>query len=62
MKIIEEYLNRLYKDDDSKDAEEIKGHLITSAREYMNQGYLEDEAQNKAIEQFDGGNDEDASI
>ena len=66
MKIIDEYLNRLYKDDDSKDAEEIKEeikeHLITSAKEYMNQGYLEDEAQNKAIEQFDGGNDEDASI
>ena len=66
MKIIDEYLNRLYKDDDSKDAEEIKEeikeHLITSAKEYMNQGYLEDEAQNKAIEEFDGGNDEDASI
>ena len=66
MKIIDEYLNRLYKDDDSKDAkeikEEIKEHLITSAKEYMNQGYLADEAQNKAIEEFDGGNDEDASI
>ena len=59
MKIIEGYLDRLYKNDDSKDAkeikEEIKEHLITSAKEYINQGYTEDEAQNKAIEQFDGG-------
>jgi len=66
MKIIEVYLNRLYKNDDSKDAkeikEEIKEHLITSAKEYINQGYSENEAQNKAIEQFDGGNDEEASV
>lgn len=48
MKIIEGYLDRLYKNDDSKDAkeikEEIKEHLITSAKEYINQGYTEDEA------------------
>lgn len=66
MKIIEGYLDRLYKNDDSKDAkeikEEIKEHLITSAKEYINQGYSENEAQNKAIEQFDGGNDEEASV
>lgn len=66
MKIIEGYLNRLYKNDDSKDAkeikEEIKEHLITSAKEYINQGYSQNEAQNKAIEQFDGGNDEEASV
>lgn len=66
MKIIDRYLNRLYKDDDTKDAEEIKEeiqeHLITSAKEYIYQGYSEDEAQNKAIEQFDGGRDEDSSI
>lgn len=66
MKIIEGYLDRLYKNDDSKDAkeikEEIKEHLITSAKEYINQGYTEDEAQNKAIEQFDGGKDEEASV
>ena len=40
MKIIDEYLNRLYKDDNSKEAE----------------------VQNKAIEQFDDGNDENSSI
>lgn len=66
MKIIEGYLNRLYKNDDSKDAkeikEEIKEHLITSTKEYINQGYTENEAQSKAIEQFDGGNDEEASV
>ncbi len=66
MKIIDEYLNRLYKDDDSKEAEEIKEeikeHLITSSKEYINQGYSEAEAQNKAIEQFDDGNDENSSI
>lgn len=66
MKIIEGYLDRLYKNDDSKDAkeikEEIKEHLITSAKEYINQGYSENEAQNKAIEQFDGGNNEEASV
>lgn len=66
MDIIKAYLDRLYKDDDSKEAkeikEEIKEHLITSAKEYINQGYTENEAQNKAIEQFDGDNDEEASV
>lgn len=65
MKIIDAYLNRLYKDDDSKEAEEIKEeikeHLVTSAKEFISQGYSEEESQNKAIEGFDGGN-EDASV
>ena len=64
MKIIEEYLNLLYKDDDSRDAQELKEelreHLITSAKEFMEQGYDIYEAQRKAIEQFD--DDDESSI
>lgn len=58
MKIIEDYLNMLYEGDESKEAKEIKEelkiHLITLANELLNEGYELDEAQNKAIEQFDG--------
>lgn len=61
MKIIEDYLNNLYKNDDSKEAkelkEELKEHLITSVNEFISQGYKIDEAQKKAIEQFDDGSD-----
>lgn len=66
MKIIDEYLNNLYKDDDSKDAkeikEEIREHLITSTKEYIEDGYSEIEAQNKAIKQFDGDCNEEESL
>ncbi|WP_373599311.1 permease prefix domain 1-containing protein [Paraclostridium bifermentans] len=58
MKIIEDYLNRIYKDDDSKEAqeskEELRQHLTTCANEFIEQGYKIEDAQNKAIEQFDG--------
>ena len=61
MRIIEDYLNNLYKNDDSKEAmelkEELKEHLITSANEFITQGCKIDEAQNKAIKQFDDGSD-----
>ena len=61
MRIIEDYLNNLYKNDDSKEAmelkEELKEHLITSANEFIAQGCKIDEAQNKAIKQFDDGSD-----
>lgn len=61
MKKIEEYLNTLYKDDDSKEVkelkEELKEHLIVSTNEFIKQGYEVEEAQNKAIQQFDGGSD-----
>lgn len=66
MKVIEEYLNKLYKDDDSKESqevkEEIKEHLMTSTKEFINKGYTEKEAQLKAIEAFDDGNDEITSL
>lgn len=66
MKIIDEYLNKLYKDDDSKDAkeikEEIREHLITSTKEYIEKGYSKIEAQNRAIRQFDGDCNEDESL
>lgn len=59
MKIIEEYLKTLYKNDKSNEIkelkEELREHLITSTNEFIEQGYLETEAQHKAIEQFDGG-------
>ncbi len=61
MRIIEDYLNNLYKNDDSKEAmelkEELKEHLITSANEFIAQGCKIDEAQDKAIKQFDDGSD-----
>ncbi|MDB1940083.1 permease prefix domain 1-containing protein [Clostridium tertium] len=61
MKIIDNYINLLYKDDDSIEVmelkEELKEHLILSANEFISQGYGEDDAYNKAIEKFDGGSD-----
>lgn len=61
MKTIDNYINLLYKDDDSIEVmelkEELKEHLILSANEFINQGYSEDDAYNKAIEKFDGGSD-----
>lgn len=61
MDIINNYLNLLYKDDDSIEVielkEEIREHLILSANEFINQGWTEKEAYNKAIEKFDGGSE-----
>ncbi|UUV15210.1 permease prefix domain 1-containing protein [Clostridioides difficile] len=60
MKIIEEYLEALYKNDTSKEIqdlkEELKEHLIDSTNEFIENGYDINEAQNKAIERFDSSN------
>ena len=61
MKKIDEYLNSLYKNDKSKEVkelkEELRGHLQTSANEFIANGYSEEEAQIEAINQFDDGTD-----
>lgn len=61
MKKIDEYLNSLYKNDKSKEVkelkEELRGHLETSAHEFIANGYSEEEAQIEAINQFDDGTD-----
>ncbi|MEG0856320.1 MAG: permease prefix domain 1-containing protein [Terrisporobacter sp.] len=66
MKIIDNYLNILYKNDDSKEAqdlrEELTEHLITSANEFIKQGYDLDSAQKKAIEQFDDGEESSVDV
>lgn len=59
MKIIDEYLKSLYKNDKSKEVkelkEELREHLITSSEDFMAQGYSKEDAQREAINQFDGG-------
>lgn len=59
MKIIDEYLKSLYKNDKSKEVkelkEELREHLITSTNEFIENGYPEEDAQREAINQFDGG-------
>lgn len=59
MKIIDEYLISLYKNDKSKEVkelkEELREHLITSSEDFISQGYSEEDAQREAIKQFDGG-------
>ncbi|WP_052169042.1 permease prefix domain 1-containing protein [Paraclostridium dentum] len=59
MKIIDEYLKSLYKNDKSKEVkelkEELREHLITSTNEFIDNGYSEEDAQREAINQFDGG-------
>ena len=61
MKIIDNYINLIYKDDDSIEVielkEEIREHLILSSNEFKSQGYTDKEAYNKAIEKFDGGSE-----
>jgi hypothetical protein len=61
MKKIDEYLNSLYANDKSKEVkelkEELRGHLQTSANEFIANGYSEEEAQIEAINQFDDGTD-----
>lgn len=59
MKIIDEYLNSLYTNDKSKEVkelkEELRGHLLTSANDFIAKGYSEEDAQLEAINQFDDG-------
>ncbi|NMS91443.1 hypothetical protein HGQ85_16095 [Clostridioides difficile] len=61
MKIIEKYLEALYKNDTSKEIqdlkEELREHLMNSTNEFIENGYDIEEAQNKAIERFDGNNE-----
>lgn len=56
MKIIEDYLNSLYVNNDSKEVkelkEEIKEHLLSYTDEYIQKGYSINDAQCKAISQF----------
>lgn len=57
MKRIDEYLNKLYKGDNSKDAlelkEEMRQHLFESVAELKNEGLDEETAINTAIDRFD---------
>lgn len=66
MKILENYLNTLYKDDESKDVkelkEELREHLTDSTNEYISQGLNLEEAQRKAIAQFDEDGDSSVEI
>lgn len=59
MKIIDEYLKSLYKNDKSKEVkelkEELREHLIASSEDFISKGYSKEDAQKKAINQFDGG-------
>lgn len=59
MKLIDEYLDKLYKTDNNKSLEELKqemrGHLIESVNDLKLQGFNEEEACKKAIERFDDG-------
>ena len=61
MEKIDKYLYLLYKGDNSSEVlelkEELREHLILSANEFIEQGYTEEEAYDKAIEKFDGGKD-----
>lgn len=61
MEKIDRYLYLLYKGDNSSEVlelkEELREHLILSANEFIEQGYTEEEAYDKAIEKFDGGKD-----
>ena len=61
MEKIDNYLYLLYKGDNSSKVldlkEELREHLILSANEFINQGYTEENAYNKAIEKFDGGSE-----
>ena len=57
MDIIENYLNSVYGEDNSKDAKELKEelleHLRLSTSDFMKQGYSLETAQQMAINQFD---------
>lgn len=59
MKLVDEYLDRLYKNDNNKITlelkQEMREHLIESVNELKLQGLSEEEACKKAIERFDDG-------
>lgn len=61
MGVINKYIDSLYKNDNSQEVlelkEELKGHLIMSANEFINEGYEEQDACEMAIKKFDGGSD-----
>ena len=56
MKKIDKYIDDLFGNDKSPEIidlkEEIKGHLIDMANEFINDGLNEEEAFNKAIKKF----------
>ena len=59
MELIEKYLKSLYKGNKNKYIEdlrdEVSEHLLESTQNLMSQGYDVEEAQMKAIEEFDDG-------
>ena len=61
MEVINNYIDSLYKNDNSQEIlelkEELKEHLIMSANEFINEGYEEQDACEMAIKKFDGGSD-----
>ena len=61
MEVINNYIDSLYKNDNSQEVlelkEELKEHLIMSANEFINEGYEEQDAYEMAIKKFGGGSD-----
>lgn len=61
MELINNYIDSLYKNDNSQEVlelkEELKEHLIMSANEFINEGYEEQDACEMAIKKFDGGSE-----
>ena len=61
MEVINNYIDSLYKNDNSQEVlelkEELKEHLIMSANEFINEGYEELDACEMAIKKFDGGSE-----
>ena len=59
MKQIDEYLDSLYKEDNSKESIslklEMKEHLLESVKDLKNEGYSQEEAIKISIDRFDGG-------
>lgn len=59
MKLVDEYLDKLYKNDNNKITlelkQEMRDHLIESVNDLKLQGLSEEEACKKAIERFDDG-------
>ena len=58
MEVINNYIDSLYKNDNSQEVlelkEELKEHLIMSANEFINEGYEEQDACEMAIKKFEG--------
>ena len=61
MEVINNYIDSLYKNDNSQEVlelkEELKEHLIMSSNEFINEGYEEQDACEMAIKKFDGGSE-----